>query len=185
MNVLILGAGHRQIRWLPMVDGALQQTDDWGDDKVVTLDNNPDVKPDYVYDLNYPISPYFMLSQFDEVHAYEVLEHLGSQGDAEEFFRIFSDVWDILKPNGHFYGSVPKWDSMWALGDPSHRRVIPEGSFVFLDQSEYARQCDGPERTPMSDFRHIYRADFETVGLYRHANSLFFDLKAIKPSRHP
>lgn len=187
MNILILGAGHRQVRWLPLVDGQLNTTEEWPGD-VTTLDNNPDVKPDVLHDLNYCINgksamPFQGENWFDEIHAYEVLEHTGTQGDARFFFGQFEDCWRLLKPNGHFYGSVPRYDSMWALGDPSHRRVIPDGSFVFLSQLEYARQCDGPEKTAMSDFRHIYKADFETEFLGRHGESLFFDLRAVKPAR--
>lgn len=180
MRTLILGAGHRQIRWLPLVNGALNPSDEWPDRDVTTLDNNARCKPDVLWDLESGVELPWAANTFDEIHAYEVLEHTGSQGDANFFFWQFTDFWRILKPNGHLYGSVPHHESPWALGDPSHKRVIPDVTFVFLDQQEYVKQCDGPERTPMSDFRDIYSGDFVREGLYRHAESLFFDLRARK-----
>jgi hypothetical protein len=47
---------------------------------------------------------------------------------------------------------------------------------VFLSQDEYKRQVS---RTPMSDFRNIYKADFETV-FQEEDDDIRFVLKAIK-----
>src|ERR1700760_2663386 len=89
---------------------------------------------------------------WDEIHAYEVLEHLGQLGDAHSFLAHFSELWRLLKPNGYLCATVPSRYSPWLWGDPSHRRAIVPESLVFLDQEQYALQCDGPEPTPMSDF---------------------------------
>jgi hypothetical protein len=44
----------------------------WGE--LVTLDIDPETKPDIVHDLS--VLPYpFRDDEFDEIHAYEVLEH--------------------------------------------------------------------------------------------------------------
>ncbi|MBF0310484.1 MAG: methyltransferase domain-containing protein, partial [Magnetococcales bacterium] len=128
---------------------------------LVTLDINPDNKPDRVWDLTRLPLP-FGDDSFNEIHAYEVLEHTGGQGDYRFFFAQFADLWRILRPGGVLIGTVPHWQSVWALGDPSHTRVIPKEQFVFLDQSEYIRQVG---KTPMSDFRYIYQADFAPVNL--------------------
>ena len=124
---------------------------------LVTLDFNADHKPDVVHDLE--VLPYpFADDTFDEIHAYEVLEHLGQQGDWRSFFAQFSELWRILKSDGHLAATCQSWRSMWAWGDPSHRRVLCSGSLVFLSQAEYAKQVGV---TAMSDFRFCYGADFE------------------------
>jgi SAM-dependent methyltransferase len=146
---------------------------------LTTLDINPDHNPDVVWDLcRFPFP--FDDNTFDEIHAYEVLEHTGAQGDYKFFFQQFSEFWRILKPEGLIAASVPKWDSMWAWSDPSHTRVITDGTLVFLDQSEYLTQVG---KTAMSDFRHCYTSDFSTEDCKYTEHSFYFLLKAIKPSR--
>jgi len=148
--------------------------------EIKTLDHEISHEPDLVWDLNdtpWPAND----EAYDQIHAYEVLEHLGQQGDAESFFEHFGEAYRILKPGGYLVGSVPAWDNMWAWGDPSHRRVICEGSFTFLDYTQYEKQVG---KTAMSDFRSIWHGDFETVHLQRDpAGILWFALKAHKPRR--
>ncbi len=144
---------------------------------LVRLDINPDHKPDVVWDLEQRPLP-FEDNEFDEIHAYEVLEHVGRQGDYRGFFEEFSEYWRILKPNGCIYATVPRWDSPWAYGDPSHTRVLPLESLVFLDQSQYQVQVG---KTAMSDFRYIYKADFRTVHVDdEHEHTVGFVLQAVK-----
>ncbi len=127
-----------------------------------------------------------LLSDYwDEIHAYEVLEHLGQQGDASRFLAHFSEIWRLLKPNGYLCATVPSVFHKGLWGDPSHRRVINEMSLVFLDQEQYQRQCDGPDPTPMSDFRQScgYRADFRLIDRHDNRTTFTFILQAVKPSR--
>ena len=105
------------------------------------------------------------------------MEHLGQQGDFEKFFQDFTEIWRVLKPRGLLCGTCPNWDSPWLWGDPSHTRYIGPESFVFLSQAEYAKQVG---ITPMSDFREIYKADFEPVAMERSEDSTVFVLRAIK-----
>lgn len=137
------------------------------------LDVNEAHDPDVVWDLNEHPLP-FGDGSFDEIHAYEVLEHLGAQGDYEFFFSEWNEYHRILKTGGHFYATVPALHSPWLWGDPSHRRVICKETLVFLDQREYASQVG---RTPMSDFRHIYRGDFEVRHLQTHGDLFAFVLR--------
>lgn len=121
---------------------------------------------------------------WDEIHAYQVLEHLGSLGDAHAMLSHFAELWRLLKPGGYLVGSVPSRFDLGLFGDPSHRRVINDMTLVFLDQFEYVRQCDGPRPTSMSDFRDIYRADFRRISSNDNRVTFDFVLQAVKPSRY-
>lgn len=147
---------------------------------LVTLDINRDHKPDVLHDLEKLPIP-FEDNVFDEIHAYEVLEHTGQQGDYRFFFRQFSDFWRILKPGGLFAASVPVASSEHAWGDPGHRRMLTEQTLVFLDQEQYAIQIG---KTCMSDYRWLYRADFGKIEAMRQGANLFFWMRAVKPSRY-
>ena len=72
--------------------------------------------------------------------------------------------------------SVPVKDSVWALGDPSHKRVITIENLCFLNQKFYNQVGT----TKASDFRSIYKANFNIV-FHNIKNETFnFILEAIK-----
>ena len=64
----------------------------WTD--LVTLDVNADHSPDVVHDLESVPLP-FADETFDEIHAYEVLEHTGAQGD-----HVFLDQDEYVRQVG-------------------------------------------------------------------------------------
>jgi predicted SAM-dependent methyltransferase len=170
---LLLGAGSRHVKAMthpfhPEWEGK------------VTLDMEPRHKPDVLWDLRSPVPLPFADNLFDEVHAYEVLEHIGQQGDHETFFRQFADYWRVLKPNGYFFASVPGRNSPWLWGDPGHTRHICKETLVFLEQPQYEQVG----KTAMSDYRGIYKADFDVIDTKRDEDSFYFALKAVKPSRY-
>jgi SAM-dependent methyltransferase len=174
MEILILGVGHSRDLRIKMQDhhNAL----------ITTVDFNPEVQPNVVWDLNDTPWP-FKTSRFDEVHAYEVLEHLGAQGDYHAFFNTFSEIWRVLKPDGLLCASCPSASGVWAWGDPGHTRIVSGASLVFLSQLEYAKQLDGEHVTSMSDYRNVYFADFDIVQSMDDCQTHLFILKAVKPSR--
>jgi len=168
MPDLLIGCGNtRDRRW----NGSRAN---WVD--LVTMDHNPHCGADVVHDLDDTPWP-FEDGTFDEAHAYEVLEHVGAQGDWQAFFRHFGEVWRVLKPGGLLVATVPSWQSEWAWGDPSHTRVITPGTLLFLSRKEQnARVGKGP----MTDFRHVWAGDFDIVASRCDENTHRFVLKAVK-----
>ena len=169
---------------------------------LITLDNNELCKPDYICDLDDPdptrgkwrvfsnryiegfskddSDDSFHENSFDEVHAYEVLEHLGAQGHVVPFFETFSEIWRVLKPGGYLCATTPSRYSGWLWGDPGHRRAIIQESLTFLVQTEYEKQKGV---TSLSDYRSVYRADFDIVFSQDDRTTHAFILRAVKPSR--
>jgi SAM-dependent methyltransferase len=170
---LLLGCGSNHIKQMSFADGPLE----WNG--LVTLDINADHKPDVVHDIAKLPLP-FEDNTFDEIHAYEVLEHVGSQGDWRFFFAQWADFWRVLKPGGRFLGHSPYFASPWAFGDPGHTRIIALESFTFLHQPSYAAQVG---RTAMTDYRFCYEADFDLQHAEENDGTIFFILGAVKPSR--
>lgn len=147
---LFLGAGNRVTRLLREEGGSETPKNP------ITLDINPKSEPDVLWDLeNRPLP--FDGETFQEIHAYEILEHVGQQGDWRGFFEEFTEYHRILKPKGRIFGSVPALSSPWLWADPGHKRVITADTFIFLDQKAYKEVGS----TPMSDYRHVYKADFK------------------------
>ena len=170
---LLIGAGSNHLKKV-----APEGKPDWN--KLVTLDINPDHKPDVLHDLT--ILPYpFPDNTFDEIHAYEVLEHTGQQGDCKFFLDQFAEFWRILKPYGILAGTSPYRTSPWAWGDPGHTRIISEESLTFLSQLEYINQVGV---TTMSDYRWLYKADFNKLhSEVQNEETFVFVLQTIKPAR--
>lgn len=169
---LLLGCGGKREKRLSRVG-----REAWSG--LVTLDIEARHNPDLVCDLDrlpLPIAD----DSADEIHAYHVLEHCGRQGDWRFFFAQWSDFWRILRPDGLFFGIVPAAVSPWAWGDPSHTRIVSRESLTFLSQPEYDQQIG---QTAMSDYRSVYRADFEPLLLDGNEHEFQFALRAVKPSR--
>ena len=190
-KVLLLGCGHKSALMFrpPIV------TDE---PEIGRLDVNEACQPDLLCDLDSPNWHARSLTEagrnslnhlfygqikkgyFHEVHAYEVLEHLGSQGDFYSFFDTFRNIYDLLVPGGYLCATVPSRYSAWLWGDPGHRRAVLPESLVFLDQEQYTKQCG---ITPMSDYRFCYKGDFKAISGKDDKSTFSFILKAIKPSR--
>lgn len=166
---LLIGCGSKQ-------DKRIYIPGDERWENLVTLDINKDHKPDVVWDLTAFPMP-FDDNTFDEIHAYEVLEHTGSQGDYRFFFKQFEEFHRILKPGGTFLATVPAPTSPWAWGDPSHTRIFPKEWLTFLRQKSYEEQVG---KTSLSDFRYIYTANFEPIWAEEKGDTLYFVIQAIK-----
>ncbi len=202
---LLLGCGYRRTR---LIDPYLYtpqpppEFERW--QNLTTVDINPECKPDFCLDLNRlgmgfvalpqdetnltlierngRVNWRFRSNMFQEIHAYEVLEHLGALGDAASFFRDFSELWRILTPGGFLCATVPSRYSTWLWGDPGHTRAILPASLGFLCRPHYDRYVGS---SPSSDYRPLYAGDFDILRTHDDDYTHTFVLKAVKPIRDP
>jgi SAM-dependent methyltransferase len=167
---ILLGCGHNRSKQI-----AVKGSEDW--DRLVTVDCNKDASPDILWDLNMIPLP-LEDNCASEIHAYQVLEHLGQQGDASFFFRQWNDFWRILKPGGLFLASVPSADGRWAWADPGHRRVLSLESLAFIHRPTYRMG-----ETAMCDYRSVCKCDFDLFHYRIQDDDFSFVLTAVKPAR--
>ncbi len=149
MSELLIGSGFNHSRRISLTGGMQEWT------KLVTLDINPDCNPNIVHDLEqipYPIPS----NSFDEIHAYEVLEHVGKQGDWKFFFAQFDEFARILKPDGMLFATSPA-SGPWLWGDPGHTRYMGSEVYLFLDRSIYEQQLGA---TAMTDYRRCFTSSW-------------------------
>jgi len=169
MAELLIGCGHSREKKIA-VDGR----GEWSE--LVTLDIYPESGADVIHDL--ATLPYpFPDNTFDEIHAYDVLEHMGNQGDWRFFFDQFAELYRIIKPGGTFHCVSPHHSSPWAWGDPGHTRIIGLEQITFLDQ----KRCETP--SAMTDYRWYYKADWElSWNMITEGMQTAFLLRARKPA---
>jgi hypothetical protein len=170
VSELLIGAGHDRRRKVSLGSGKQGWT------KLVTLDINPDCNPNIVHDLEqlpYPIPS----NSFDEIHAYEVLEHVGKQGDWRFFFAQFDEFARILKPNGLLFTTSPAHESPWVWGDPGHTRYMGPEVYLFLDRSVYEQQLGS---TAMTDYRRCFTSNWARLVIEEQNGSSIAVLKNLK-----
>lgn len=158
---LMLGCGHSEVkRKIVAPTSAPESETRW-----ITVDFVESARPTVLFDLEelgmVPI-PQVPYGEVDEIHAYEVLEHIGRQGDFRSFFRHFNGLWDILKPGGLLIGSCPSHDSLWAWGDPGHTRLVTPQSFAYLTRNHYAARAE-KWIDASSDYRDFVRGKWWIV----------------------
>lgn len=158
---LLLGCGndHRRRIRLP------GQDERFADAVLVKLDIDPNCGADVVHDLDTRPLP-FPDESFDELHCYDVLEHLGRQGDWKGYFDEFAEYWRILKPAGTFSIIVPIGPD--AFADPGHTRFFGPNHFVFLSHASTAAAI--AEGRNVTDYRWYWNHDFELELLEQHGD---------------
>ena len=115
---------------------------------LTTLDMDPHCGADIQWDLEKHPFP-FDDETFDELAAYDVLEHLGRQGDWRGWFDEMAEYWRLLKPGGTFGIIVPI--NADALADPGHTRFFHANHFGFLTRDYYERNL--ADHSPITDYR--------------------------------
>jgi SAM-dependent methyltransferase len=89
----------------------------------VNLDISPNVRADVVHDLN--VTPWpFEAGTFDEVHAYDVLEHV------VDVVPVLEEIHRICRPGAVVHVTVPHFSSANAFTDVTHRHWFGWNSFA-------------------------------------------------------
>jgi SAM-dependent methyltransferase len=161
---LLIGCGHSRAKKVHLAGEP-----EWAGD-LVTMDINPDCGADIVFDLSAlsiaqrdtlcgAVRLPFDDRTFDEIGAYDVLEHFGRQGDWRGWFTEMAEFHRILKPGGTFGIIVPIGGD--ALTDPGHTRFFHKTWFYFLNQGFYENAL--AQGAPVTDYRHYWTLNFDVI----------------------
>ena len=130
---LLLGCGRDHTKRIYMGNNS-----EWGE--LVTLDMDPTCGANLCHEQgkfgDYRLP--FADEEFDEIAAYDCLEHWGRQGDWSGFFDEFEEYHRLLKPNGVMGILVPVGED--AHADPGHTRFFSRTQFHFLTREWYERK---------------------------------------------
>jgi len=153
MTILHLGCGRKQtfaqIGLQLVKNGQPIETDGL---TLINLDRLADVKPDIVCDVGKDRID-LPDDSVDVILALHVLEHIGRQGEMDEWFHAFEEMYRVLKPSGIIRFECPYYSSCWAWADPTHTRAISEYSFLYLNQDAYKETGTAmPDYRPNFDF---------------------------------
>ena len=154
MASLLIGAGHDRRKKIFLSDDP-----EWSE-PLTTLDMGGDFGVDVVWDLNNRPLP-FADAEFDEIAAYDVLEHVGGQGDWRGYFDEMAEYHRLLKPGGVFGVIVPVGPD--AFADPGHTRFFADHHFMFLDQGFYETAL--AEGKQITDYRFYWKLQFDILHL--------------------
>lgn len=134
---------------------------------LTTMDINPMIGADVVFDMEDVarggLLP-FADAMFDEIGAFNTMEHWGRQGDFRGWFHECGEYWRILKPGGLMFILVPIGQD--ALADPGHTRFFQQNWFGFLSQSFY--EGNDQLKTCFTDYRWLWKLNFNVLYMQEH-----------------
>ncbi len=162
MASLLIGCGNSREKKIHY-----QGNSEWSGE-LVTIDMDPNCGASYVMDVGFELSKAsdcglsirllpFDDEQFDEIGAYDSMEHWGRQGDWRGWFAEMSEYHRILKPGGTMGVLVPIGPD--AFADPGHTRFFQANHFHMLRQSWYEEQLAAGR--PVTDYRWTWKKNFE------------------------
>lgn len=154
MPSLLLGAGHSREKKV-----RLNSAPCWVGE-LTTLDMGVNCGADVVWDLEKRPLP-FDDNTFDEIGAYDVLEHIGRQGDWRGWFDEMAEYHRILKPGGQFGILVPIGAD--AFADPGHTRFFGQNHFGMLNQQFYSDNL--AKGLQVADYRFYWKLNFDILFL--------------------
>lgn len=129
--------------------------------ELITLDMDPNCGASLLWDLEKRPLP-FDDETFAEIHAYDVLEHVGRQGDWRDFFDQFAEFWRLLIPGGTMGIIVPIGSDL--LVDPGHSRFYHAKHFHMLSQAWYDENF-ARHGGSGGDYRWYWKRNFEVMAL--------------------
>lgn len=136
MQILHLGCGRKKYAALELFGYVGLDAPGLADAEVCHVDADPRLEPDVVCTLGDDALP-LPSDSVDAIVAWHVLEHVGTQGRTDAWFRFWEDAYRVLKPGGWIYAESPYYTSIWAWSDPTHTRALSEHSLVFFAQNAY------------------------------------------------
>lgn len=160
-RVLLLGCGTSRERRIRVTEGGAT---DFSGDNVISVDMDPRCNPTYCWNMNDGFPKELVLYQdgmFDEIHAYDSLEHWGQQGDWKGWLDEMGSYHDLLKPGGLFFALVPVGEDRFA--DPGHVRFMGTNFFTVLSQEWYKDQAK--KGIHGGDYRWYWKKDFKILHL--------------------
>lgn len=153
MKTLLIGAGNSREKKV-FVSGKVA---DW-EGELVTLDMDPNCGATVVWDAEKRPLP-FADGEFDEIHAYDCLEHWGKQGDWRAWFDEAAEYHRLLKPGGRFVAIVPVGTDHFA--DPGHTRFFSINHFKFLNRAWYDSELAAGRQ--ITDYRWYWKLNFNPI----------------------
>jgi len=161
MPSLLLGCGNSRKKKV-----CFEGNEEWAE-PLVTADINPNCNPQVVLDLDINFWGKTLPWEddyFDEIGAYDCLEHWGNQGDWRGWFNEMSEYHRILKPEGTMSILIPIGAD--AVADPGHVRFFHQNHFLMLAQDFYDKAL--AMSLPITDYRWYWKKNFNILALEEH-----------------